>query len=264
MRYSTSSWHSHLSHITLHFIHLPETDSTNLWLRNHADEFSSEEFTVVWTDHQTAGRGCGTNIWESASGENLLFSVLCHPKNIPAIQQFLLLETMALAIKDILDRTLPHDKEIKIKWPNDIYWHDSKLGGTLTECALNGQNMRWCIIGTGLNINQTVFSSQLHNPVSLAQITGKHLELSPLLHRICEAFILRLQHLENELDTFIDQLQEEYMSALFRRHGFHPFHDAHETFEAEIVSIAPDGTLTLRDKQQRLRNYKFKEISFKI
>ena len=245
----------------MHFIHLPETDSTNLWLRNHADEFSSEEFTAVWTDHQTAGRGCGTNTWESASGENLLFSVLCHPKNIPAIQQFLLLETMALAIKDILDRTLPQDEGIKIKWPNDIYWHDSKLGGTLTECALNGQNMRWCIIGTGLNINQTAFAPNLPNPVSLAQITGKHLELSPLLHRICDAFALRLQQLEQ---GHSDELQAEYRTALYRRHGFHPFHDAYEIFEAEIINVATDGTLTLRDKERHLRNYKFKEVSFKI
>ena len=245
----------------MNYLHLPETDSTNHWLRDHAEEFSSEELTVVWTDYQTAGRGCGTNTWESALGQNLLYSVLCHPKNIPAVHQFLLLEAMALSIKEILDSMLPQGEEIKIKWPNDIYWHDNKLGGTLTECALSGQNMRWCIIGTGLNINQAIFTSQLPNPVSLAQITGKHFELSPLLHRICEAFALRLQKLEQ---GDYDELQEEYQAALYRRHGFHLYSDAHETFEAEIVSIAPDGTLTLRDKEQRLRKYRFKEVSFKI
>ena len=245
----------------MNYIHLSETDSTNHWLRNHAEDFSSEELIVVWTDYQTAGRGCGTNTWESALGQNLLYSVLYHPKNIPAVHQFLLLETMALSIKEILDSMLPQNEEIKIKWPNDIYWHDNKLGGTLTECALSGQNMRWCIIGTGLNINQTAFTSQLPNPVSLTQITGKHFELSPLLHRICEAFALRLQKLEQ---GDYDELQEEYQAALYRRHGFHLYSDAHETFEAEFINVAPDGTLTLRDKEQRLRNYKFKEVSFKI
>ena len=245
----------------MRFVHLPETDSTNRWLHDHADDFPSDELTVVWTDDQTAGRGCGTNTWESALGENLLFSVLCHPKNIPANQQFLLLETMALTVKDILDSLLPQGEEIKIKWPNDLYWHDSKLGGTLTECALSGQDMRWCIIGTGLNINQTDFTSQLPNPVSLAQITGHHFELSPLLHRICKAFVLRLQCLEHE-QANTGQLQEEYLSALYRRHGFHSFHDVHGTFEAEIINVAPDGTLTLRDRLQRMRNYKFKEVSF--
>lgn len=246
----------------MNYIHLLETDSTNRWLHDNAEKFSSEELTVVWTDHQTAGRGCGTNSWESASGQNLLFSVLCHPENIPATQQFLLLETMALAVKDILDSLLPQGEEIKIKWPNDIYWRDNKLGGTLTECALNGQNMRWCIIGTGLNINQTTFTSQLPNPVSLAQITDRHFERSPLLHRICETFSFRLQQLEQSDSS---ELQKEYMSALYRRHGFHAYYDAQETFEAEIINVAPDGTLTLRDnKEQRLRHYKFKEVNFII
>ena len=236
------------------FDYLEETESTNNWLRQHETEANR----VVWASHQTAGRGCGHNTWESERGKNLLFSVLCHPKSIPATQQFLLLEAMALAVKDIIDQALPQGEEIKIKWPNDIYWHERKLGGTLTECALTGQQMRWCIIGTGLNINQTVFSTALPNPVSLAQITHNTLEPEPLLRSIVSRFEHRLQYLEQ---GHADGLQAEYMGALFRRHGFHPYRDAHGDFEAEIISVAPDGTLTLRDRLQRLRSYKFKEVT---
>ena len=252
------------------YIHLPETDSTNRWLRAHAEEFNPEDFTVVWADHQTAGRGCGTNSWESEPGKNLLFSVLCHPKGIPATQQFILLEAMALAVKNILDFCIPQGEELKIKWPNDIYWHDRKLGGTLTECTLSGQQMRWCIIGTGLNINQTHFSEQLPNPVSMAQITGHFLEPENLLQRITSCFAHRL-HLHgvghaSENHPFgqaeMDEMQEEYMSALYRRHGFYPYRDAQSCFEAETVGVAPDGTLTLRDRQHCLRHYKFKEVQF--
>ena len=82
-------------------IHLPETDSTNRWLRDHADDFSSEELTVVWTDHQTAGRGCGTNTWESERGKNLLFSMLFRPKEIRASEQFILSMANALALREI-------------------------------------------------------------------------------------------------------------------------------------------------------------------
>ena len=253
-------------------IHLPETTSTNLWLRAHAEEFSSEGLTVVWADHQTAGRGCGTNTWESTPGQNLLFSVLCHPKDIPATQQFLLLEAMALAVKTILDFCLPKGEELKIKWPNDIYWRDRKLGGTLTECAVSGQNMRWCIIGTGVNVNQTEFSPQLPNPVSLKQITGNMQQPESLLQRITSCFAHRL-HIhgmghasENHPfgQTEMDLMHKEYMSALYRRHGYYPFRDQHGSFEAEIVSVAPDGTLTLRDRLQRLRHYKFKEVEYVI
>ena len=241
--------------------HLTETDSTNRWLRDHADEFQEEYIGVVWTDHQTAGRGCGSNTWESEPRKNLLFSVLCHPRTVDATHQFLLLQAMALAVKDTLDPYLPQNEELKIKWPNDIYWHDRKLGGTLTECALSGQKMRWCIIGTGLNINQTIFSPALPNPVSIAQIKGCHLELEPLLQRITSCFRHRLGQLEQG-ET--DCLQKQYAAALYRRHGYHPYRDDKSDFEAEIVSVAPDGTLTLRDRLQSLRNYKFKEVQFII
>lgn len=61
----------------MHFqlIHIAETDSTNRWLKEHR----GDEDCVVVTDYQTAGRGCGTNRWESERGKNLLFSVLIHP-----------------------------------------------------------------------------------------------------------------------------------------------------------------------------------------
>ena len=254
------------------FIHLPQTTSTNLWLREHAEDYANEELTVVSTDNQTDGRGCGTNTWESQKGQNLLFSVLCHPKDINATQQFLLLEAMALAVKHTLDKWLPQGEKLKIKWPNDIYWHDRKMGGTLTECALNGQHIKWCIIGTGININQTMFSPQLPNPVSMRQITGHRLSTETLLKSIMASFANQLL-LSGEKqtaaphpigDTDKDEMQRQYMEALYRRHGHHTYNDAQGEFEAEIIAVAPDGTLTLRDRQQRLRQYRFKEVNFII
>ena len=241
----------------MRYIHLTETDSTNSWLRDHAP--LPPLATVVWADHQTAGRGCGTNCWESQPGKNLLFSVLCYPTFIPANRQFLLLEAMALAVKDAIDPMLPPGGTLCIKWPNDIYWHDSKLGGTLTETSLLGHHVRQSIIGTGLNINQTAFHSDAPNPVSLQQITGRSYPLEPLLHAIIGSFSRRLQSLEQGA---ADSLQTEYGASLYRRCGFYPYRDRNGCFDAEIVSVAPDGTLTLRDRSGGLRRYQFKEVAF--
>ena len=49
----------------MNIIHLKEVDSTNIYLLDNADRFSNEEMTVAVTDYQTAGRGMGTNTWES-------------------------------------------------------------------------------------------------------------------------------------------------------------------------------------------------------
>ena len=69
-------------------IHLEETDSTNRWLKTHRLSLGKGENVVVWTDYQTDGRGCGSNTWESERGKNLLFSLLLHPRNIKASNQF--------------------------------------------------------------------------------------------------------------------------------------------------------------------------------
>ena len=141
---------------------------------------------VVSTDWQTSGRGQGTNCWESERAQNLLFSVMAQPLCVSVQQQFVLSMAGALAIKEVLDQFSPY---FSIKWPNDIYWHDRKISGTLIETSLaRGQISRF-VYGIGLNVNQQRFLSDAPNPVSLVQITGQ--PLSPnarSLIVLCKAF----------------------------------------------------------------------------
>ena len=60
-------------------VHVDETDSTNRWMKENG-----EGVMVVVADFQTAGKGCGSNTWESERGQNLLFSVLIHPQKVSA------------------------------------------------------------------------------------------------------------------------------------------------------------------------------------
>ncbi len=229
---------------------LDETSSTNLWLREHA----GEKDMVVWTDFQTAGRGCGTNTWESERGLNLLFSMLYHPAALPAPEQFRISMAVALALRDELTRLGLTD--ITIKWPNDIYWRDSKIAGILIENRLHGALIQSSIIGIGLNVNQEVFLSDAPNPVSMKQITGRSYERESLLRSIVEAMERRLNN--------SDGLLEEYQQALYRRTGLHPYSDNDGDFEAELVCVKPDGHLVLRDTEGRERSYAFKEVAMKV
>ena len=58
-------------------IHISQTDSTNRYLHDLRPE--GEEMTVVVADYQTAGRGQGSNSWESEPGKNLLMSIRVYP-----------------------------------------------------------------------------------------------------------------------------------------------------------------------------------------
>ena len=53
-------------------IHLAQTASTNDYLRTLPSP-DNDSMTVVYADWQTAGRGQGSNKWESEAGKNLLF-----------------------------------------------------------------------------------------------------------------------------------------------------------------------------------------------
>ena len=227
-------------------IHFDETDSTNRWLK----ENGSERMAVV-ADYQTAGRGCGTNTWESERGKNLLFSLLIHPAEVPAVKQFRISMAISLAILDTLEQ---HIGDVSIKWPNDIYWRNGKLGGILIENRLQGGCIKDCIIGVGLNVNQEQFHSDAPNPVSLKRIHGQETEREQLLSDILVRF-----------DEYLTQdLKARYLSRLYRRKGFHPYADKEGAFMAEIIDVEDDGHLLLRDDNGHDRRYAFKEVQFVI
>lgn len=228
-------------------MHIDETDSTNRWLR----EQGGEENVVVWADYQTAGRGCGTNHWESERGKNLTFSMLLHPHDVPAQKQFHISMAISLALCKALGQ---HIGDLSIKWPNDIYWRDGKIGGILIEVTLQGNKVKDCIIGIGLNINQRVFRSDAPNPVSMWQICEQETDCEQLLQEILQAF----------QEYMCKSNKDEYQSMLYRRKGFHPYADKDGAFMAEIIDVEDDGHLLLRDDNGQLRRYAFKEVTFVI
>lgn len=238
-------------------IFVAETDSTNRFLGDYQGE-EGRLMTVAWTDYQTAGRGQGSNTWESERGKNLTFSIKVHPKGVPAARQYVMLEAAALAVKDALSSFVGG---ITIKWPNDIYWLDKKISGTLSTCSVNGTHIKDCIIGTGINVNQCVFNSDAPNPISLRQITGLHIDRERLLKDITE----RLSHYIARIDNGdFDNIHNEYKACLYRRTGMFTFEDNEGRFLAEIFDVEENGHIVLKRENGTLSTYAFKELKFII
>ena len=240
---------------SLKVIRLDETDSTNNCLRGYTPA-EGEKMTVVSSDYQTAGRGQGTNTWESERGKNLTFSVLLHPTMVPLQRQFLLSMMGGIALKMVLAK---YADDITLKWPNDIYWKDRKLSGTLIETTISGGHISNCIFGVGLNVNQQAFTSDAPNPVSLYQIVGHETDRDKLLDEIIKSFTYCYRLIENGDYTDIAAL---YHDSLYRAHGFHAYRDKDGAFEAAIVEVEDDGHLILRDHDGAMRSYAFKEVEF--
>ena len=229
-------------------VHIDETDSTNHWLKAHG-----EGTMVVVADFQTAGKGCGSNSWESERGQNLTFSMLIHPEALEARAQFRITEVVSVALCNTLERYIY--KEVDIKWPNDIYVGDQKICGILIENRLQGSVIKDSIIGIGLNVNQQAFLSDAPNPVSMWQLTGQEINREALLEAFLQAF--------NEAWES-ETISKAYRQRLYRREGYHAFCDKDGRFEAKLRNVLNDGMLVLEDREGQRRNYAFKEIKYII
>jgi BirA family biotin operon repressor/biotin-[acetyl-CoA-carboxylase] ligase len=234
---------------------LDETSSTNDEVRRRMKE-STAGSVVVTAEFQTAGRGQKGNHWESDAGRNLLYSMGLRPRGVPAGEAFILLQTASLAVVRALDRFAGG---MTIKWPNDIYWHDRKLSGTLIENELRGRCVAASIIGTGINVNQKTFRSDAPNPVSLFQICGHETSVDALFRAVLEEFGALYGALrEGRAET----IRQEYLARLYRRTGRHAYRDSGGGFEAEIETVEPDGHLILRTADGGRRRYAFKEVKY--
>ena len=172
-------------------IELSSVDSTNIYAMKQIQEQIAVSGSCYRTDFQTHGKGQHGRVWESSKGENLLCSYVLELKTLKMEQnwgpkdQIGLSAAVALGAQAFFAAFA--GDETRIKKPNDIYWRDRKAGGILIENILRGESWTWTVIGIGFNINQTKFSSDAPNPVSLKQITGKQWEISSMQKSLTKA-----------------------------------------------------------------------------
>ena len=172
-------------------IELPSIDSTNIYAMEQIKAGRAISGSCYNTPFQTHGKGQHGRVWESEKGQNLLCSYVLELKSLnPAKNwgpedQKGLSAAVAIGAKAFFGANA--GDETLIKLPNDIYWRDRKAGGILIENSLRGTDWTWSVIGIGFNINQTSFSPDAPNPVSLRQITGRQWEIARLQTELSKA-----------------------------------------------------------------------------
>jgi BirA family biotin operon repressor/biotin-[acetyl-CoA-carboxylase] ligase len=179
-------------------IELPSIDSTNIYAMEQIKAGKAISGSCYNTPFQTHGKGQHGRVWESEKGQNLLCSYVLELKSLnpsknwgPEDQKGL---SAAVAIGAKVFFGAHAGDETLIKLPNDIYWRDRKAGGILIENSLRGTEWTWAVIGIGFNINQTSFSPDAPNPVSLRQITGRQWEIARLQTELSKALTDSIQN----------------------------------------------------------------------
>jgi BirA family biotin operon repressor/biotin-[acetyl-CoA-carboxylase] ligase len=107
------------------------------------------EWTLVGSGHQTAGRGRRGRVWHDRPGGALMTSFVLRPRIAPESGGLLTLlagAAWAEAATAVSGRT------VRCKWPNDLLVDDEKVGGVLSESAIEDGAIRWVVVGSGINL----------------------------------------------------------------------------------------------------------------
>jgi BirA family biotin operon repressor/biotin-[acetyl-CoA-carboxylase] ligase len=173
---------------------LDETDSTNDLALKAADQ-GAEHGSCWVADRQTKGRGRrevggDRRVWFSPGRANIYMSLLLRPDLQPAEASTITLAAAVGCADAIVGET---DADVWVKWPNDLYVGDLKLGGILTEANSGDGELDSVIVGLGLNVNVT--ADQV--PDELSDImTSLQIETGERWDRMSLAFALRENLLE--------------------------------------------------------------------
>src|ERR1700675_2065154 len=150
--------------------HFFKTDSTNRVALElgHAGE---PEGAVVLAEEQTAGRGRSGHTWQSERATGVYATLLLRPRLAP-VQAPLLTMMAGLSAHAAVQGVT--GLNVDLKWPNDLLINGKKVGGILTEMHAEPTQVRFVIVGIGINVNQEKFPADLSGrSTSLRMETGR-------------------------------------------------------------------------------------------
>jgi BirA family transcriptional regulator, biotin operon repressor / biotin---[acetyl-CoA-carboxylase] ligase len=168
---------------------LPQLDSSNSELMRRARAGRPEPVLLV-AERQTAGRGRLGRAWQSSPGDSLTFSL-----GIPLAPADW--SGLSLAVGVSVAESL--HPAIRLKWPNDLWLQDRKLGGILIETATFGEGAgaRYAVIGIGINIAPRAADGLSTPPAALRELLPDT-DAAAALDRIVPRLVHDVQDFERE------------------------------------------------------------------
>lgn len=210
-------------------------------------ESAPTESIGFYTFSQTQGRGQYGSTWTSEPGQNLAYTLIFQMQNdisFPLFNYY-----TALLIRAYIAKLT--EKNIWIKWPNDLILNKKKIGGILIETQKIYQKA-FALIGIGINGNQKDFS-HLPKASSLSLQIHKDIDLHTLVSGIHSQLCMGLAR-QGE-DTL-----KEYNAHLFRKDEISVF-DINKTRINGIIRYADqEGFLWVEHEDENLKSYFHKDL----
>jgi BirA family biotin operon repressor/biotin-[acetyl-CoA-carboxylase] ligase len=175
--------------------HFFKTDSTNQVALElgHAGE---PEGAVIIAEEQTVGRGRAGHSWHSERAAGIYATILLRPRLAP-VQAPLLTMMAGLSARAAVQTVT--GLSVDLKWPNDLMIQGKKVGGILTEMHAEPSQVRFVIVGIGINVNQQKFPAELSGAsTSLRMETGRKQSRLEVLMQFLRQFESDYQELLSE------------------------------------------------------------------
>jgi len=177
--------------------HFYKIGSTNTAAMAAAAEGAAEG-SVFLAEEQTAGRGRGSNAWQSPRSTGIYCSVILRP-NLPPSEALILSLAAGLAVRAAIEQV---DARVQpdLKWPNDLLIAGQKVCGILTEMNAEVTRVRYVVVGMGINVNQASFPAELA-ATSLRLATGSEWSRVELVGALLKSLDREYQQVLDEPDA---------------------------------------------------------------
>lgn len=232
-------------------VYLPHCHSTNDVASGLGQKDAFTDGTLVITDYQSRGRGQRGTTWEGEAGKNLMMSLLLDTSFLEISRQFDLSICAALGVWSALRSA--GLMNARIKWPNDLYAGDRKVGGILIESTLRDSRLRSSVVGIGINIHQDTFGNPRASSLALEGCTVDRNTLAEAVCSHFEHFYLKLREGED--------LREDYLAVLLGLDEEREYIFQDQRFTGIIRGVSAGGELIVESKLSK-KNFDIKEISF--
>jgi BirA family biotin operon repressor/biotin-[acetyl-CoA-carboxylase] ligase len=230
-----------------------EIDSTNRYLSDL--EIDANTLFICSAEKQTRGKGRGNKKWESPTGQNIYLSLSFQFEKSSNLNGFSLM--VGLAIRDTLAEL--YDIDLKIKWPNDIFFKNKKLCGILIETKYEN-NLVKIIIGIGINVFMQTNEHIDQDWISLKLIDGekkfdRNLIIGKLTSKVLDYFraykIYGFAHFQKKFNLHNYLKNKTVTSENFKEKN------------CKVIEVDAEGRLKVQiDKETKLISSG--ELSFKI
>ncbi len=211
-------------------------ESTNTFLLEEAQKGASQGRVII-AEGQTAGRGRKNRAWESPPHKNIYLSILLTP---PTLQPTLTL-LASLAFCKVLKNEGVTD--IWLKWPNDLWIKNKKIGGILSEATPS-----CLVLGLGLNVNSKLsdFSEQLRSQVSSLYLENqKTWDRSELAGKLLSSFV---EHYKIFLKQGFLPFKKEWEKYSLPKGKRLQIKSVEQIYEGEYQGLSETGALLLKTK----------------